>query len=137
MDPLSITASIIAILQLSTKVLGYLNDFKDASREGVQCAIEITNLLNLLYKLKDLAENTDPAKPWHNAVRSLAVKKGPFDQLKEALELLYTRITEEGALKKVTNALVWKVKKGDIASILGRIERVKVLVEIALQMDHA
>jgi hypothetical protein len=32
MDPLSVTASIIAVLQLSAKVLAYLNDVKDASR---------------------------------------------------------------------------------------------------------
>lgn len=33
MDPLSVTASIIAVLQLSAKVLGYLNDVKDASED--------------------------------------------------------------------------------------------------------
>jgi hypothetical protein len=32
MDPLSATASVIAILQLSAKVLAYLNDVKDASK---------------------------------------------------------------------------------------------------------
>lgn len=47
MDPLSVTASIIAILQLFTKVLAYLNDVKDASKDRVQCAIELSNFHSL------------------------------------------------------------------------------------------
>ena len=31
---------------------------------------------------------------------------------------------------------MWKFKKEEIASILGRMERLKTLVEVALQMDH-
>jgi hypothetical protein len=31
---------------------------------------------------------------------------------------------------------MWKFKKEEIASILGQIERLKSLIEIALQMDH-
>ena len=33
MDPLSVTASIIAILQLTSKVIEYLNDVKDAPKD--------------------------------------------------------------------------------------------------------
>lgn len=53
MDPLSVTTSIIAVLQLSTKVLGYLHDRKDASQDRTQCALELLNLCSLLYKLQD------------------------------------------------------------------------------------
>ena len=45
-------------------------------------------------------------------------------------------MTEGGRLKKAGEALVWMFKKKEIASILGRMERLKILVEIALQMDH-
>ncbi|KAH8707190.1 ankyrin repeat domain-containing protein [Phaeosphaeriaceae sp. PMI808] len=136
MEPLSVTASIIAVLQLSAKVLGYLNDVKDAPKGRTQCAIEILNLNSLLYKLKDHVENRDSKQPWHITVQDLAVKNGPLDQFKQALEILQSKIIDGGRLKKVSEALVWKFKKEEIASILDRIEHLKSLVEIALQMDH-
>ena len=40
MDLLDATASIIAILQLSSKVLVCLNDVKDTSKHRAECAIE-------------------------------------------------------------------------------------------------
>lgn len=52
MDPLSATASVIAILQLSAKVLAYLNDVKDVSKGHAQCAIEASNIYNLLMNLR-------------------------------------------------------------------------------------
>ena len=46
MDPLSVTASIIATLQLKSKVTEYLDAVKDAPKEREQCAIETLNLLS-------------------------------------------------------------------------------------------
>ena len=136
MDPLSLAASIIAVLQLSTQVLGYLNDFKDASSDRTQCAIEVSNLLSLLYKLRNHVEKGDPTQPWYDDVRTLAVENGPLDQFRQALESLQAKMTDGGRLKKAGEALMWKFKKEEIANILDRMERLKTLVEIALQMDH-
>ena len=136
MDPLSSTASIIAILQLPAKVLGYLNNVKDASKDRTKCAVEASNLHSLLLSLRFRLEEGSADKPWYTAVRALAVKNGPLDQFKQALELLQTRVTEGGRLKKAGEVLVWKFRKEEIASILGRMERLKTLVEIALQVDH-
>ena len=52
MDPLSVTASVIAVLQLTGTVLSYLNDVKKASKECQQCTIEASNLQNLLINLR-------------------------------------------------------------------------------------
>ncbi|KAF1996905.1 hypothetical protein P154DRAFT_397109, partial [Amniculicola lignicola CBS 123094] len=136
MDPLSVTASIIAVLQLSTKVLGYLNDVKDASKDRTQCALETSNLYNLLFSLRAQLEEGDATKEWYTAVRALAVENGPLDQFKQALEMLQARMTDGGRLKKAGDMLMWKFKKEEMASIFGRIERLKTLVEIALQRDH-
>lgn len=136
MDPLSVTASIIAVLQLLGKVLGYLNDVKDASKDRTQCALEMLNFCSLLYKLRDYVETGDPSQLWYTAIAPLAAPNGPLDQFKQALEVLQTKMTDGGRLKKVGEALMWKFKKEEIDSILDRIERLKTLVEIALQMDH-
>ena len=136
MDPLSGTASIIAVLQLSAKVLGYLNDVKDASKDRAKCAVEASNIHSLLINLRFRLEEGGTDATWYTAVRALGVENGPLDQFKQALEALQTKMTDGGRLKKAGEAQVWKFKKDEIASILGRIERLKTLIEIALQMDH-
>jgi hypothetical protein len=136
MDPLSVTASIIAVLQLSAKVLSYLNDVKDASKDRAECAVETSSLYSLLLNLRFRLEGGDTSQPWYVAVRALAVENGPLDQFKHALETLQARMTDRGRLKKAGDALVWKFKKEEVAEVLARVERLKTLVEIALQMDH-
>ncbi|MCJ1471194.1 hypothetical protein MMC07_009842, partial [Pseudocyphellaria aurata] len=136
MDPLSVTASIIALLQLSSTVLGYLNDVKDASRDRAKCAVEISNLYSLLFSLRSRLEEGSSDEPWNNEVRALGVKDGPLDQFKQALEQLQTKMTGGSRRKKVGDALRWKFSKEEITSIFARIERLKTLVQVALQMDH-
>ncbi|PSN58893.1 hypothetical protein BS50DRAFT_662991 [Corynespora cassiicola Philippines] len=136
MDPLSVTASIIAVLQLSTKVLGYLNDVKDAPKDRAQCAIETSNLYHLLVNLRVRVEEGDPLKPWYTSVRALAIENGPLDQFKQALETLQAKMTDGGRLGKAGQALVWKFKKQEVDNFLGRMERLKSLVGIALELDH-
>jgi hypothetical protein len=136
MDPLSVTASIIATLQLSTKVLAYLNDVKDASKDRAQCEIELSNLYSLLVNLRCRLGEGSANQLWYRAVRALAVQEGPLDQFKQALEALQAKTTDGCRLKKAGEALVWKFRKEEVANILGRIERLKGLVGVALEMDH-
>jgi hypothetical protein len=136
MDPLSVTASIIAILQLSGKVLTYLNDVKDASQDRARCAIEASNLHSLLFNLRFHLEKGVLDQSWYTAVRALAVENGPLDQFKDALEMLQAKITDRGRLGKVGKALTWNFKKEEMAYIFTRIERLKSLVDLALNTDH-
>jgi hypothetical protein len=139
MDGLSVAASIVAILQLTHMVIGYLNDVKDASTDRARCALEASNLYNLLVTLKFRLEGR-PNNPWHVAVRDLGIKDGPLDQYKHALEQLQTKITSGSGsgsgIKKIGNTLWWKFSKEEVTSILSRMERLKTLVQIALEMDH-
>lgn len=136
MDPLSVTASIVAILQLSNKVLGYLNDIKDASKDRAKCAVEASSLNSLLVSLRFRLEEGSSNESWYTAVRALGVENGPLDQFKQALKELQAKMTGGGRLKKAGDALMWKFSKEEVTSILARMERLKTLVEIALQMDH-
>jgi hypothetical protein len=96
LDPLSATASIIAILQLSGKVLTYLNDVKDASQDHARCAVEAANLHSLLLNLRFRLEDGVLDQSWYTARRALAVESGPLDQFKEALEMLQAKMTDRG-----------------------------------------
>ena len=136
MDPLSVTASIVAILQLTTEVIKYLNDVKDAPKDRARFAIEASNLSNLLVSLRYRLEEGRSNEAWYKEVDSLGAQDGPLDQYKHALEKLQLKVLGGNGLAKIGNALVWKFGKEEVASILSRIERLKSLVQIALQMDH-
>ena len=136
MDPLSIAASIIAVEQLTCKVVAYLNDVKDASKDRARCAIEASNLYNLLVTLRFRVEEGRSNESWYTAVRALAVQNGPLDQYRHALEQLQVKVMSGSGHKKLGNALVWKFIKDEVACVLSGIERLKTLVQIALEVDH-
>jgi hypothetical protein len=136
MDGLSDAASIIAVLQLTGEVIKYLNDVKDAPKECQQCATEASNLLNLLINLLYHLNQGKTGDPWYTAVRALNVENGPLDQYKQALEQLRSRVEIQDGVQKVKRRLLWKFIKAEVAGILARMERLKTLVSIALEMDH-
>ena len=74
--------------------------------------------------------------PWFKEVHSLAIKNGPIDQFKAAMEHLKASLEPKAGLKKVGEILVWRLTKTEVAEILSRIERLKLLTQIALHMDH-
>jgi hypothetical protein len=136
MDPLSVVASIIAVLTVTTKFFQYLSDVKDGPKERVRCTIEASNIQHLLTKLRFHLEGQNVDPPWFKAVRDLASKDGPLDQFKKELEMLLAKLDVASQSRKVVQALKWKFDKEEIKSILDRMERLKVLVMIALEMDH-
>jgi hypothetical protein len=136
MDGLSVAASIIAVLQLTGAVIGYLNDVKDAPNECQQCAIEVSNLQSLLINLLYQLNQGQIGDRWYTAVRALNVENGPLDQYKQALEQLRSKVEIQDGVQKVKRRLLWKFSKEEVTSILARMERLKTHVSFALQMDQ-
>ncbi len=136
MDPASLTASIIAILQLTATVLSYLNDVKNASKDRRTCAVEASQVYALLTDLMYQVEEANPVDPWFCSLRKLGAQNGALDQFKSALEDLASKVAPGHGIRKIGRALVWKFSQEEISSIISRIERVKTLVQIALQKDQ-
>jgi hypothetical protein len=136
MDGLSTAASIVAVLQLTGAVIGYLNDVKDAPKECQQCMTEASNLENLLKSLLCRLVQGQAGDPWFTAVGDLDIKNGPLDQYKQTLEQLRSKVEVQDGVQKVKRRLLWKFSKEEVKSILARIERLKSIVIIALEMDH-
>jgi hypothetical protein len=135
MDPLSITAGIIAVLQATKEVISYFKETKDAPKELTKVYEEARSLVILLHELKDLVAGQDFHNPWLRTTSGLAVPGGPLDQYKKALETLVPKITGRG-LRKVGQVLAWKFSKEGVVALLSQVERIKSLVQIALEMDH-
>ncbi|OBT96480.2 hypothetical protein VE01_05654 [Pseudogymnoascus verrucosus] len=137
MDPLSITASIIAILDLTTKAIQYLGDVKDAPKARASLAIEASNLYSLLMNLRYRLEEGRSNEAWYTAVRSLGVQGGPLDQYKDMLERIQHKLGGGGSwIKEVGQSLVWKFSKEEVRGLFVSMEGLKGLIAVALEMDH-
>lgn len=135
-DPLSITASVIAILQLSQSVVTVLTSVYDASEDGNKIMTEITSVTGILYHLKDLAERAQWAGDWPGVMQTLTLPHGPIDQLKCALVDIYSKVKPAAGLRKVGRSFVWPFQKGQVKDLLTTIEHQKSLLLIAMQIDH-
>lgn len=57
-------------------------------------------------------------------------------QYKLALEALLKKVEPVTGMQKVVKVLTWTHVKAEVEAVLHRIERLKSLIDIALQMDH-
>jgi|ERR1700722_9294347 hypothetical protein len=135
-DPLGISASIIAVLQLSGTVIEYLNDVKGASEDRHRILNEVACISGLLYFLKDRATQSQYGHSWSMTLASLNTPKGPLEQFKSALERLIFKLAPVEGWRKAGKALAWPFQKEEIKEILSAIERHKSLFNLALQNDH-
>jgi hypothetical protein len=135
-DPLSVSASIVAVLQLTGTVVQYLKDVKEAPKDRQRILSELSVASGILYLLRDLAERPQYGDAWSVTIRSLNVPNGPLDQFKLALELLTSKLAPVNGLKKMRKALAWPFQKTEIQIVISMIERQKSIFNLALQNDH-
>ena len=136
MDPLSLSASIIAVLTLSATVVQYLNNVKAATEDRQSILKEIAYTSGFLTLFKDLAEKAKWGEAWSVTATSLAAPNGPLEQFRRALERLVTKLQPASGVKKAVKVFVWPFQKEEIKDILDTIERQKTYFTLALQNDH-
>ena len=135
MDPVSLTASIIAVLQLTSTLTSYINDARNATKEQAQVAVEASNLYNLLTTLRFRVEGAPSEGPWFNQVKLLGTKNGPLDQFKDILEAMIKQLPSSETRHQIKSTLLWKFTKKEVENALARMERLKSLVSCALTND--
>lgn len=135
-DPLSISANIIAVLQLTETVVRYLKCVKDGSGDRKRILSEIVTIEAFLSILKQRAESPDHRVEWLQTLMSLHVSKGPIEQFKLILECLSSKLQPTGAAKKTLQVLGWPFHKQEVSDILSMLNRQTSLFIIALQNDH-
>jgi hypothetical protein len=135
MDLMSMTASIITILDLTTTLTGYINDVRRATREQAKVALEASNLYSLLTNNRFRVEESPSDDPWFAQVKLLGRESGPLDQFKDVLEKMVEQISSSRKRDQVKSALTWKFTKSDVDKALQRMERLKSLIQCALTED--
>jgi hypothetical protein len=101
MDPLtavSLLASVVQLIDATTKAVNYLNDVKNAPRDRARQ--EAVSLLALLTRLRYDMDEADEVCPRYQGVRLLGAKKGPFEQIMQAMQDLANKLEPKTELQE-------------------------------------
>jgi hypothetical protein len=145
MEPLSLTLSIITILQVSGAVVVALYDYragvKHASKDAAQIIAEINGLRAVLESLlHTVEEETDKERSSRLATfDKLLGPNSEVERCKASFESISAKlgIHEKGsAWGSMKRALAWPFKKEDIEKILENVQRAKSTIQLALTADQ-
>ena len=132
-DPLSVTASIIAVLQLTGTLIRYLGNVQDATGYKTRLLLEVSGAKGVLETLRDLSQESVQGDP---ILSTLGLLVEPLKHHESTLRKLENALAPAQGLRKLGKAFKWPFEKGEIMDILGNIERQKTLFGLALQADH-
>ena len=96
------TASIIAIVQLSEKVIKYVNSVEGAKDDRGRLRDQVRACSMILLQLQDAAEDADDGEAWFSTIASLSV---PLARLHRALGMAATKLHQKDDLKERLNGL--------------------------------
>ncbi|KAF7554132.1 hypothetical protein G7Z17_g3134 [Cylindrodendrum hubeiense] len=137
-DPLGVTASVIAVLQLAATATQYLRDVKNGSADRMRLRDELRSSVCLLEMLKDRLEDdadttlsTESLKP--SSIQSLINSGGPLGLFKRVLEEIIAKLAPQDRLRRFSQPFTWPFDKKDISELLASLERLKSLFNLVLQ----
>jgi hypothetical protein len=137
MDPVTaigLVASLAQLIEVTTKVLGFLNDVKNAPRARGELSLETANILTLLIRLRLRVEDTkSPNQIWFSSLKALTQPPGGvLMHLEDAFNELSEKLKPSSF---ITARLKWHFDKKDVDSIQERIRRAQDMISLALQDD--
>lgn len=136
MDPLSVAAGIIAVLQKCSKVIKgcdkYDNDVWHVVRDRNKIVEEITSLRSILFSLKKHADSEDTSKS-QSSLYYLDDPDGALIMCKAELAALESKLDPKQGWKA---ALFWPLKEAEVNKTLDRINRFKTTLNVALSVHQ-
>ena len=145
MDPISLTASIVAILQATGTIVQFINDIQDSRQDRINLRNELSSVSFALQMLRERIDQEqkgldggDPS--WLSSVLMLGIPMGPLEQFEDVLAQLekFLPVADEkgNKLKRLGKALNWPFQKADVDKYLRILERQKSMFYLALQNDN-
>ncbi|CAK7216079.1 hypothetical protein SEUCBS140593_002749 [Sporothrix eucalyptigena] len=135
MDPLSVSASIIAVLQLSSEVVKYISAAAGATEERRRLREAVRACENILQKLKDESDDSEEGKAWSETIKALEAPDAPLGRLSVVLRKVDAKLQPKKGIMKALAVLKWPFNEREITEIFATIEREKSLLELALTKD--
>jgi hypothetical protein len=131
-DPLSITASIVAVVQVSGAIIQAITGLKAATKNIKKLEHEIKSIRSVLLPALERLERLGG-----DEVVSLQFlpDQGLLDEFRLQLEHLEKWLAPAIGLKKLLKAVSWKLKHAEVKDILDTIERQKTLFVLTLQSE--
>ena len=136
MEVAGFVAAVVQLIDVTSNLIIYFNDVKDAPKDRAKLAREASGLLALLTDLRYRVEDTSSTDPWFPGLRSLGGEGGPLMEFKSALEHIADKLAPASNVVNVMRVFRWTLEKKEIDTILSKIERLKTLIGLALQKDH-
>ena len=137
MDPLSITASIPALIELASNLISFLYRVKNASSEQTKLRNEVVIVSGLLTALDMRRKDMRADDEGFATMRALAVKGGAVDQCKESLERLMGKTDNDNVsgIERFGRNLTWHFRRIEVNEALTSVERLKSSLSLALTND--
>ncbi|KAL9576779.1 MAG: hypothetical protein Q9212_006823 [Teloschistes hypoglaucus] len=139
MDPasgLGLAASVVQLIQFAVKSIEFLSDVYHASEDQPQLLQEASSVLPVLFALKSRLAQSSQDEPWSIGIRALGVASGPLDQLGQALMTIAQKLQPTNGVTKLLRTAKWPFDKKTCREMLGRMERAKSSIGLALQNDQ-
>lgn len=137
MDPLSITTSIVALLQVSGNVIDLMSAIASSSAEIRCLTVEISTTRALLSSIADIA-NVD--ETGNENLRGLTVEDGPMQMLGALLSKLEYRLNQEvgvkGDWRQLRKKLSWPWRAEETRQMVSAAREIRGLLAVALAVDH-
>jgi len=137
MDPLSSVASVIAVVQISERILTLCCEYavavKDAKGDIDRLNSEVTALFDVLKRVKYMAEGPDAT-----TLTALNALAKPIAQCSSELLALRARLdpTRKTMNRLGLRSLKWPFKSKDVNKIIEVLQRYKTTINMALNADQ-
>lgn len=135
-EGLAVTASIVAILQLSGTVVNLLATAYAATEDRNEIIAELSSITGVLFHLKELVESAQNEGDWPVRMISLASLPCQIAQFQSVLDGLYLKVKPVAGLRAIGKSLKWPFQKKQFQDILAALGRQKSDFLICLGMDH-
>jgi hypothetical protein len=141
-DPLSITASLIAVAQISGSIISLCYDYrrgiKSARKDVSKILQEVQSLRNVIEQLLQLLDKDDArGEVYLPSLKNMNVDDdGPFAQYQNDLRRLEDQLRSPvNKWQRLGDQLLWPLKERDVAKTLESIHRLKGIIEFGLAAD--
>lgn len=153
MDPLSVTASVIAVLQAANTVISVCYDFRAAIKDQPWALTRITNSINelrlILSRLEQVANESESNFDETNLARLTTLKvlcqeEGAISNCLTELKKLEKKLVpgswagKDGSKRRaLIQSIGWQFKGKEAEEMLQRLEGYKSTLNLAITMDQA
>ncbi|RYP93508.1 hypothetical protein DL770_000392 [Monosporascus sp. CRB-9-2] len=133
--PLRTTASVTAIIQLSSEVVRNISGAVGAAKERKRLRNEVRACEFILQQLNDEINDADEGRTWSETIKALEGDNTPLNELWVTLTHVKAKLEPKGDLEKALTILKWPFDEQEVERIVSILGHAKGLLELALTND--